>query len=524
MSHDVVIVGSGPNELVAACTLAAEKKSVLVVDPGPAVGGTARLEEIAPGFRVETCGASSGWLAPKIARDLNLAAHGWDPLVPEATTFTVGADGRSLLLSTDSAKSRAAIAKHSEADAAKWDAFTTRMFRLAGFLEALYVDAPPKLMSTQAGDMMHLMGLGLRLRRLGKVDMVELIRTLPMSLQDLLDDTFESDLLKASIAAAGVANLFQGPRSQGTSLAMLHHLVGRPAIRARWVAKDERGHLASVLAAAAKARGVTIKTGVAVAIDAADGKVDAITVDGQTVAAKIVVSGLDPRRTLFELASPTALDPEAVRAVKNVKARGIRGFVHLALGELPKIPGAPEGDAHAHLGAILGASAELDFLERAYDDAKHRRMPTRLHLEATIPSLFDPSLAPKGKHVMSVAVQWLPMEPDGKPWDASAKDALGHRVIEVLGAIAPNLPASVLAMHVTTPADLVARFGLTGGHLHQGDLTLDQFLFMRPMPGFAQYASPLAGLYLCGDCTHPGGALPGLAGANAAREILRALR
>ena len=525
LSYDAIIIGSGTNELTAACYLAKARLRVLVLEPRGTVGGTAAFDEIGAlggGFRIETCGQSSGWLSPKIIRDLSLTAHGLEVEMADPTVFSPIAGGDSLVLWQDMEKSKEAIKKFSPADAEKWEPFCTRMAHLAGFLEMLHQTEAPRLMSPATGDVMTLMGLGLKLRRLGKVDMIELLRTLPMSLSDLLDDWFETDVLQGTVAAGGLANLFQGPRSQGTCFSMLHHVVGRPvgAFRSRSVVKNERGHLASVLAAAAKALGVEVRTGTAAEIVVKDGRATGVHLkSGEIIEAKNVVSGADPRRTFLELMDPIHLEPEFVRAAKNVKCRGVRAFVNLALGELPKFTSGPADGSH--LRGVISISPTLDYLERAYDDAKHGGVSKALFLEATIPSLTDPSLAPGGKHVMSVAVQYVPYKTREGVWDAASKDKLADQVIDQLAEYAPNMKRAVAARQVWTPKDLEETHGLTEGNLYQGELTLDQILFMRPLPGFAHYRTPIEGLFMCGDATHPGAGLPGLSGANAAREITK---
>lgn len=521
-NKDAIVLGSGPNELVTACYLARAGQRVLVVDSRAEPGGTAALQDIVPGFRLEVAPPAFGWMSPKIVKDLDLQSHGLtiEQQWSDPTVFAPQLDGPPLCLWRDLARSREAIARHSAADAEKWEPFCTRMARLAGFLETLYTQEPPKIMSDQVGDLFTLMGVGLRLRRLGKTDMIELLRTLPMSVQDLLDDWFESELLKATIGAGGITNLFQGPRSAGTCFVMLHHLVGRPAgaFRGRTLVRSEKGHLVAVLVRAAAKLGVEVKTGVAATIAVKDGRATGVVLaGGEEIAARVVVSGADPKRTFLDLVHPTELDPEFVHAVRNVKLRGVRAVVNLALDAQPAFtPKPPDGALHG----IVSIGPSLVHLERAYDDAKHGGISRAPVLEATIPSLTDPSLAPPGKHVMSVAMQYAPYRL-ATGWDAATRERLADQVVSTLSEYAPNLASIVVARQVYAPPDLEQSFGLTEGHLYGGELTLDQILFMRPIPGASHYRTPLAGLFLCGDSTHPGGALPGLAGANAAREILK---
>jgi phytoene dehydrogenase-like protein len=524
--RDVIVIGSTPNELVCACMLARAGQRVTIVESRDEIGGTAALVDIpssTKGFRLEVDSPSLGWVSPKIVKDLGLEAHGFAALPeyadPCVVTPRLGA--KPLVLWREITKSREEIARHSPADAAKWEAFCTRMARLAGFLETLYTQEPPRLMSEQAGDLFTLMAVGLRLRRLGKIDMVELLRTLPMSVQDLLDDWFESDVLKGTLGAGGITSLLQGPRSAGTCFVMLHHLVGRPvgAFRARTRVRSERGHLVHVLRLAAKQLGVEVKTGTPAKVIVTDGRASGVVLgSGDQLHARIVVSGADPRRTFHDLVDPTELDPDFLQGVRNVKLRGVRAIVNLALDERPTFRDVPD-DA---LGGIVSIGPDLDYLERAYDDAKHGRVSRSLFLEATIPSLTDPSLAPEGKHVMSVAVQYAPYRlREGGTWDDATKAALADQVIATLTEYAPRLSSAVVGRAIYTPSDLERSFGLGEGHLDGGELTLDQILFMRPIPGFAHYRTPIENLFMCGSACHPGGGLPGLAGANAAREILK---
>lgn len=464
----ILVLGSSANALVAACYLAKGGQRVTVVRDRVPV-------------------EDSGWIAPKIARDLGLNVDlGWcDPAIVAPQR-----EGPPLVLWNDPAKTQAEIAKHSESDARKWEAFSTQMARLAGFLETLYTDEPPRIMSEQVSDLFRLMTAGLRLRRLGKIDMLELLRTLPMSVQDLLDDWFESEILKAAVGAGGVTNILQGPRSAGTCFVLLHHLVGRPTFRAR---SRVRG-LDAALLGVAKNLGVEVKEDRVVAIDVKGGKASGVRLaSGVAIRASQVVSAADPKTLFLKHVDPTELPPEFVHAVQNVKLRGARALVELDLVEKPGW--VPEG-----VGSISIAPT-LDYVERAYDDAKHGGVSRELVLEASI-----------AENRLSVAVQYV-------PYRVASSEGLGERVVATLADY--GLKGANPKVH--TPRDLESAFGLCEGHLYGGELTLDQILFMRPLAGFAHYATPIEGLFMCGDACHPGGGLPGLAGANAARSLLKDL-
>ena len=527
-AYDAIVVGAGVNGLVTAAYLAKAGQRVLLLERRDVLGGTLTTEEIHPGFRYDVCRHDIGWLPQRIVDDLKLKQHGLESIDTGATLFAPGASGARgdyLLLDADAKRSAAAIAKRSAADGDEWPAFAARIARLAGFLEAAYNSPAPAIDSSSFADLLSLASLGTKLRSLGREEMVELLRTVPMSVAELLDDTFDDDLLKGTVGARGVTAMMQGPQSGGTAFVLLHHQVGMPAgaFRAPSALRGGVGSLSLALERAAKALGVEVRTGAGVARVTLD-RADATGVeldDGTVIAARRVVSAVDPRTTLLDLCDPTRLDPEFVRAVRNVRYRGAWAKVNLALAELPAFRTlAPSEAAHALRGTISIAPT-LDYLERAYDDAKYGRISARPHLEIRIPSLADPSLAPAGRHVMSIEVQYAPHVLRDGAWDDRAREALGDRVVDTLAEHAPGLPATILHRQVLTPRDIEQRYGLTEGHTYHGQLGLDQILFMRPVAGWSRYRTPIEGLYLCSPGTHPGGGIAGVAGANAAREILR---
>ena len=525
--YDAVVIGAGLNGLVAAAYLAKAGQRVLVLERRNIAGGTMVTEEVFPLFRFDTCRHDTGWIPPHIIRDLKLKKHGLELVDVDASVFAPhpgGGRNDYLLLHHDPQRSAALIRKHSQADAEKWPAFANRIARLAGFLKAAYAKPAPAVDSTSFGDLLSLATLGTRLRVLGKTEMVELLRTVPMSVGELLDDWFETDALKGVIGARGVTGILQGPRSGGTAFVLLHHQVGRPvgAFRAPYAIRGGVGSLARALAAAATSFGAEIRTGVEVVrVETKGGRAAGVVLrSGDEVAARRIVSATDPRRTFLDLCDPSRMDPGFVRAVRNVRYNGAWAKVNLALGALPTFSALREGGETTLRGAI-SISPSLDYLERAYDDAKYGRVSERPHLEIRIPSLADASLAPPGRHVMSIEVQYAPYHLRDGEWDAAARDALGDRVIETLAAYAPDLPGAVLHRQVLTPRDLENVFSLTEGHAYQGEMTLDQILFMRPVAGWSRYRTPVRDLFLCGAGTHPGGGIAGAAGANAARVILK---
>ena len=522
-SYDVIVIGSGLNELVAAGLLAKAGRRVLVLEAGAALGGATVTEELAPGFRVDACAHDVGWLSPRIVQALELERHGLTLLESEVTSFTPTTDGAPLLLWRDQARTVEGIGRRAPADAGKWPEFAARMGRLAGFLEHAYSTAPPRPVSTRPANLLALLGAGLKLRGLGQAGMVELLRVFPMSVADVLDEWFTDDVLKGTLGASGIAHLCQGPRSGGTAFLMLHHHVGRPAgcFRARTTARGGIGGLVDALAAAARRWGAEIRTGAdVVRILVRDGRATGVALrGGEELTARVVACGADPRRTFLDLVDPAESDPEFLRAVRHIKSRGVWAKVNLALDGLPDFPALP-GDG-PHLRGVISISPSLNYLERAYDAAKHGGVSARPYLEAVIPSLADPGLAPAGKHVMSVHVQFAPYRLKDGAWTDARREALGDSVVRLLAEYAPNLPGLIRHRQVLTPVDLEAQYGLPEGQLYQGELALDQALFMRPVPGWAHSKTPVDGLYLCGAGSHPGGGIAGGAGALAAKVILK---
>ncbi len=516
---DAVVIGSGINELVAANYLARAGQRVVVLDDRAIPGREYVTEESVPGFRFNTCADDIGFLDSRFIEDLGLRSHGLDLLSVEPAGYAPTAHGDGLLLRGD-ADAVASIFRHSAADAGAWPAFNQQIARLAGFLGSLYGDAPPLPTSRHRTDLLGLFGIGRRLRGLGKADMLQFLRTVPMSAADLLDEWFESDHLKGVLGGRGIQHLFQGPRSAGTAFVLLHHSVGTASgPGARTVLRGGVGMLALALARALGARGGELRTGTPVErVLVDDGRVRGVqTGAGDEIRTALVLCGRDPKHTFLRLVDPVHSEPDFLHQVQNIRLNGVAAKVNVALAELPDF-GCPE----AHLRGKIIIAPSLDYVERAYDEAKYGRMSHDPYLEVSIPSLVDPSLAPPGKHVLSIWMQYAPYRLAGdRSWDEAAREALGHCVLEALARYAPNLPDAVIDRQVLSPADIEERFGLTGGHLYQGDLTLDQVLFMRPIPGWSRYAMPIEGLYLCGPATHPGGAIPGMPGYLAARQILK---
>ncbi|MBI3763356.1 MAG: NAD(P)/FAD-dependent oxidoreductase [Chloroflexi bacterium] len=515
-SYDVIVIGAGHNGLVTAAYLAKAGRKVLVLERREIVGGAAVTEEVFPGFKFDTL-AHFASLRPEIARDLGVNV---DYVGGASGVFTPLPDGGHLLL--DNGRSAESIGKFSKSDAEKYPKFIALMKRFAAFLAEAQAMAPPHAPNPQAGELLPLAGLGLKLKGLGDKDMIDLLRALPVSVAELLDDWFETDALKGTLGAQGIIGLTQGPMAAGTSYVMLHHLALQNGLTHSGVVRGGIGKLTEALAGAAKGFGAEIRTGAEVAQIAVkdDRATGVVLASGEEIAAKIVVSNADPRRTFIGLVGAINLDTDFVRSVCNIKYRGASAKVNLALDGLPQLSGV-SGDSH--LRGRISVSPSLIYLEKAYDDAKYGGVSQKPYLEVAIPSIADPSLAPTGNHVMSIYAQYAPYHLKGG-WNDRKREELGRRVVETLSEYAASLPSLILHSQVLTPLDLENTYDLTEGNANHGEMMLDQLFVMRPVPGWAQYRTPVDGLYLCGAGTHPGGGVSGLPGRNAAREILKDAR
>lgn len=522
-AYDAIVVGAGHNGLTAAAYLASADLRVLVLERRERVGGAAVTEETFPGFRFDTGSHRIGSLHPALLRDLKRAGVAPEILHCDPTAFAPVLDGRPLLLWRDRNTTSEAIAAHSEKDAERWEPFSRLIVKAAGLLEAVYDRPPTDVLSKRPRDLWEILRLGRRARRLGSRDMMEVMRVLTMTAAELLDEWFETDVLKGVLGGVGISGMNQGPMAPGTGYMFLHHHVGLAdgALRPLDRVQGGTGAMSEALRRFAESRGAEIRTGIEVErITVADGRATGVALaNGDELRASRVISNADPRRTFLELVDPIALDPGFTRQVRNIRFRGACAKVNLALGELPRFSSGPEGKVH--LRGAISISPSLDYLERAYDDAKYGALSQEPYLEVVIPTLTDPTLAPAGQHVMSILVQYAPYHLKEGSWTDGSGEELGDRVIKALARYAPNIEGAILHRQVLTPLDLESVFGLTEANIYHGEMTLDQLFFMRPVPGWARYRTPITGLYLCGAGTHPGGGVTGRPGYNAAHQILR---
>jgi phytoene dehydrogenase-like protein len=525
-TRDVVIVGGGHNGLVTAFYLAKAGFNPLVLERRAEAGGAAITEEFHPGFRCSTLAHSAGPLLPEVVRDMELARHGLRFITPEVGVTALSPDRRALVLHNDVNRAAQQIGSFSTTDAAQYLSFRESLENIGRVMGEALKLVPPNIDDPSRADLWSMLNTGRSLRKLGKKNLYRLLRWGPMAVADLVAEFFETELLRATIAARGIFGTALGPWSAGSSLVLLLRSAGdgHPAGSAAFAAGG-MGAVTEAMASAAKEAGSEIRASAEVKEICVKGGLatGAILANGEEISAKAVISNADPRRTLLKLVDPTHLAPDFVTRLQHYRMPGTVAKVNLALSALPKFTALSTDTGHEALRGRIHIGPEIDYLERAFDESKYGNFSTHPYLEVAIPSLTDPLLAPTGKHVMSIYVQYAPFKLKNGSWE-SQRDALGNTVANTLSEYAPGLRELIEGGQIITPQDLEDTYGLTGGHIFHGELALDQFFTMRPLLDWARYRTPIRNLYLCGSGTHPGVGLTGGSGANAAREILKELR
>jgi phytoene dehydrogenase-like protein len=525
--YDVIVIGGGHNGLVAAAYLARAGKKVAVLERRHIVGGAAVTEEIFPGYKFSEFSYVVSLLRPEIIRDLDLPRHGLK-ILPLPSTFTPmpgGGRGDYLAAWDDHDLTRQEIYRHSPRDAEAYDDYARLMARTAKAIKPLLNLVPPDPTSFSPRDLIGLLKLGRYAAGLSEKDLYGIAKLITQASGDLLDEWFETDALKGTKAASGIIGTFLGPRSPGTAYVLLHHYMGEidGAFRAWGFAKGGSGGVSGAISSSAQALGVEIRVNAAVREVIVEGgrAVGVALENGDELRARAVLSAADPKRTFLQFVDRKHLPEDFVESIQAFRVRGSSAKVNIALNALPDFTAMP-GEGPLHRGAI-SISPSIDYIERAYDDAKYGRVSKNPYIDIIIPSMIDPAMAPPGKHVMSCFVQYAPYDMKGG-WDDAKRAALGETVLSTIEQYAPNMRNIIEGMQVITPKDIEAIAGISGGNIFHGELLLHQIFFLRPVPQWADFRTPLRGYYFGAAGAHPGGGVMGAPGMLAAKEILKDLR
>jgi len=521
--YDAIIIGGGHNGLVTAAYLARAGRKVLVLERRELLGGCAVTEELWPGYRVSSGAYLTSLMQERVIRDLELPRHGYQVDAKDPAFFSVFPDGRHFFMWQDRARTLAEIAKFSQRDAEVYPAYEAQLERISQVVEDLLLTIPPQFPPKGLGDAVEYLKLAGKMRGLSPRHIVALVKVFTQSAADFLDEWFESEQVKVTLATDGVIGANGGPRSPGTAYILLHHCMGGVGgHRGLWgFVRGGMGAVSEAIASSARAKGAEIRTNAVVdRVLVRDGRAYGVVLDnGDQLEAAQIASNLDPKLTFLRLVAERDLPAEFVEAIRHFRIEGTSCKINLALSGLPEFaayPGAPG----PHHRATMHICPSIEYVERAWDDAKYGRASERPLLELTIPTMYDPSLAPPGKHIMGIFLQYAPYTLRDGTWD-DLREPFGDRVISLIEEYAPNIRSIIEHRQVLSPLDLERRFGITGGNIFHGEMSLDQMFVMRPVAGWARYRTPLAGLFLCGSGAHPGGGVMGAPGYNCAREMLR---
>jgi phytoene dehydrogenase-like protein len=531
-SYDAVVIGGGHNGLVSAAYLARAGLKTLVLEKRHVLGGAAVTEELFPGFRFSVFSYVVSLLRPEIIRDLQLPKHGLD-ILPLDGTFTplpegagpAAGGGDYLWRVNDHGRTIRELRRWSASDAEAYEEYGQLMVEMARFIKPILAITPPDITSLDPRPMLPLAGLARRFQQLPQRQQAVFVQLMTMSAAEFLDQWFETDPLKATMSASGIIGTYQGVKSPGTAYVLLHHYMGEidGAFRAWGIPKGGTGGVSNAIGSAARALGAEIRTDAPVAnVIVRGGRAVGVALEsGEEIHADSILSSLDSRRTFLGLLESGTLDPSFEEEVRRFKFRGSSGKVNLAVDRLPDFSALPgEGE---HLRGAISFSPSIDEMETAYDDAKYGRFSRKPYIDMIIPTLVDPSMAPPGKHVISCFVQYAPYQltPELGTWD-DQREAFGDAVIDRIAEFAPKIRETILFRNVQTPLDIERTTGLTEGNIFQGELSLEQLFFNRPVPGYARFRTPVRDLWLCGSATHPGGGIMGANGRIAALEVLKA--
>ncbi len=524
--YDAIIIGGGHNGLVTAAYLAREKWKVLVLERRHVLGGACVTEtDVFPGYKVSTAAYVNSLFRPEIVRDLKLRSFGFEVLERNPASFSPFADGRYLLLGGDLGSNEREIAKFSIRDAAAYSGYERMLERVASVLEPTLVQTPPNVERPGLSDLLALGRLGLDVKKLGGA-MGEAVEILTGAARPILDRWFESEQLKATLATDAIIGAFAAPSMPGTAYVLFHHVMGETnGKKGVWsYVRGGMGGLTQALAASARSLGAEIRTDADVAqiVVKKNSAVGVVLAGGEEFRARRVVSNVDCRLTFERFIDPTTLPPDFVAEIRRIDYSSASTKINVALDALPDFTALPGRSAGPQHRGTIHLCPDQDYIERGYDDAKYGRASHEPVVECTIPSSVDDTVAPPGKHLMSMFCQYTPYTlADGAAWDAAAKEAFADACFDVVERYAPGFKSSVSARQVLAPPDLERTFGLTGGNIFQGSMSLNKLFMLRPAPGYAGYKTPVKNLFLCGAAAHPGGGVMGASGWNAAREILK---
>ena len=523
-NFDVIVIGSGHNGLVNACYLQKAGLNVLVLEKNDWIGGAAVSRELHPGILYSNCSYVCSLFRPEIMRDLELPKHGLQIVAIEGgTVFT--RDGDYLASYRNYHAKKRELERFSVKDSESYSRYSRDILKQCRFIQPLLMRTAPDPASFKFRDLSEMLYLLRKVNDLTASELADTVRFWTMSISDFLDEYFENDVIKASLAVSGIIGTALGPMSPGTAYVLLHHYMGEVdgSIGAWGYARGGMGAISKALTSSFRAMGGTLLNNSEVEkVDIRGARVRGVILkNGDEYLAKNVVSNADVKRTFLKLTDPEHLPPNFIKKVNNFKIRGSSGKVNIALDSMPKFPGISENNPC--LKGDIHFTDSIERMERAYDDWKMGTWSRDPFLDMMIPTLTDPTMAPPGKHFMSCFVQYCPPKVGGKNWTKENKDAFGETVIQQIADYSPGFKDKILHMEVRTPKELEEEVGLTEGNIFQGELTFDQLLFNRPIPGYAQYRSPIKGLYMCGSSTHPGGGVMGAPGRNAAVEILKDL-
>ena len=525
--YDVIVIGGGHNGLIAAGYLAKAGRTVLLLEKRKVVGGAAITEEFYSGFKFSSLAGGSGHLAPDVVADLNLSQYGFQILPTDPLILSLLPGGNHLTIWHDVNRTIQEISKFSQADAEAYPNFIQWMRKISRIVAEMNNIIPPDLPEVGLNNLKDLYGFVNPVRGLGWKHIAQLVRILPMSISDLLDEWFQSDIVKGAIAASAIIYSSLGPQEiNSTAYTFLHNwsISNTDLFRSSGQVKGGMGTLTQALAMAAKSLGADIRTNAEVIrINIQDEKAVGVTLaNGDLISAKVVISATDARTTFLNLVDPYYLDPKFIRHVNNIKYQGTMARVHFALDTLPKFSGLNERTEQLLSGHIQIAPT-VTYIQKAYDPIKYGSYSKQPYLDIQIPTLSDSSLAPEGNHTMSVTVKYMPYKLSEGHWD-ELRETIGQLVINTLSEYAPDFDRSIRHYKVITPLDMEQVYNLPEGNPSHGEMTMNQFMWMRPIPGYAQYSAPIDGLYLCSAATHPGGGVTGIGGRNASRQILKNLK